>query len=66
MRPHLLLTYDFPPMGGGIARMMGEVARRYPASLEVIETRLRPGGVLILDVREWEATAQRKRREPLR
>ena len=26
---------------------------------------LRPGGVLILDVREWEATAVRKRREPL-
>jgi phosphatidylinositol alpha-1,6-mannosyltransferase len=33
--PHLLLTYDFPPMGGGIARMMGQVARRYPASLTV-------------------------------
>ena len=26
---------------------------------------LRPGGVLILDVREWEATKARKRREPL-
>jgi SAM-dependent methyltransferase len=26
---------------------------------------LRPGGVLILDVREWEATKERKRREPL-
>ena len=26
---------------------------------------LRPGGVLILDVREWEATAVRKAREPL-
>lgn len=26
---------------------------------------LRPGGVLILDVREWEATALRKTREPL-
>jgi SAM-dependent methyltransferase len=26
---------------------------------------LRPGGVLALDVREWEATAVRKRREPL-
>ncbi|MBA2459437.1 MAG: hypothetical protein H0V43_10865 [Gemmatimonadales bacterium] len=30
MRSHFLLTYDFPPMGGGIARMMGELARRYP------------------------------------
>ena len=26
---------------------------------------LRPGGVLILDVREWEATHERKRREPI-
>jgi SAM-dependent methyltransferase len=26
---------------------------------------LRPGGVLILDVREWEATKERKLREPL-
>ena len=24
----MLLTYDFPPMGGGIARMMGELAMR--------------------------------------
>lgn len=43
MRPHLLLTYDFPPMGGGIARMMGEVARRYPASLQV-STGSQPNG----------------------
>lgn len=26
---------------------------------------LQPGGVLILDVREWEATSDRKRREPI-
>ena len=26
---------------------------------------LRPGGLLILDVREWEATQDRKQREPL-
>ena len=26
---------------------------------------LRPGGVVILDVREWEATAERKGREPI-
>ena len=25
MRPHLLLSYDFPPIGGGIARWMGEL-----------------------------------------
>lgn len=42
-RPHLLLTYDFPPMGGGIARMMGEVARRYlPGSL-IVSTGSFPG-----------------------
>lgn len=29
--PDLLLAYDFPPLGGGIARMMGELCRRYPA-----------------------------------
>jgi phosphatidylinositol alpha-1,6-mannosyltransferase len=36
--PHLMLTYDFPPMDGGIARMMGEVARRYPPSSLVVST----------------------------
>jgi SAM-dependent methyltransferase len=29
------------------------------------EQALRPGGVLVLDVRDWETTAVRKRREPL-
>ena len=29
--PHLLLTYDFPPIGGGLARYMAELARAYPA-----------------------------------
>ena len=29
-RPHLLLSYDFPPIGGGISRWMGELALRYP------------------------------------
>jgi phosphatidylinositol alpha-1,6-mannosyltransferase len=43
VRPHLLLTYDFPPMGGGIARMMGEVARRYPAPL-LVSTGSHPEG----------------------
>jgi phosphatidyl-myo-inositol dimannoside synthase len=41
--PHLLLTYDFPPMGGGIARMMGEVARRYPPGALVVSTGAFPG-----------------------
>jgi len=37
-RPDLLLTYDFPPMGGGIARMMAEVAGRYPPPGLVVST----------------------------
>lgn len=36
MPVQLLLTYDFPPLGGGIARWMAEVAKRYrPGSLIV-------------------------------
>jgi phosphatidylinositol alpha-1,6-mannosyltransferase len=38
MSTQLLLTYDFPPMGGGIARMMGELARRYPPGSLVVST----------------------------
>jgi phosphatidylinositol alpha-1,6-mannosyltransferase len=38
MPAHLLLTYDFPPLGGGIARWMGELARRYPAGSLVVST----------------------------
>ena len=38
VRPHLLLTYDFPPIGGGISRMMGEIARRYPPGGLVVST----------------------------
>jgi phosphatidylinositol alpha-1,6-mannosyltransferase len=34
----LLLTYDFPPIGGGIARMMGELAQRYPPGTLVVST----------------------------
>lgn len=46
----LLLAYDFPPIGGGIARMMGELARRYPAGSLVISTGLHPGS------REFDAS----------
>ncbi|HET7422554.1 MAG TPA: glycosyltransferase family 4 protein [Gemmatimonadales bacterium] len=42
MRPHLLLTYDFPPIGGGIARWMAELARRYPPGSLVVSTGLHP------------------------
>ena len=43
MGPHLLLTYDFPPIGGGIARMTGEVAARYPVGQLVVSTGRVPG-----------------------
>lgn len=38
MPTHLLLTYDFPPIGGGISRWMAELARRYPAGSLVVST----------------------------
>ncbi|MGH7546762.1 MAG: glycosyltransferase family 4 protein [Gemmatimonadales bacterium] len=38
MNPTLLLAFNFPPHGGGIARMLGEVARRYPAGSLVVST----------------------------
>jgi phosphatidylinositol alpha-1,6-mannosyltransferase len=34
----LLLTQDFPPRGGGIARMHGELARRYPPGELIVST----------------------------
>jgi phosphatidylinositol alpha-1,6-mannosyltransferase len=44
MSTQILLTYDFPPMGGGIARMMGELARRYPPGTLVVSTGRYEGG----------------------
>jgi phosphatidylinositol alpha-1,6-mannosyltransferase len=38
MRRQMLASYDFPPMGGGIARMMGEIAKRYPAGTLLVST----------------------------
>jgi phosphatidyl-myo-inositol dimannoside synthase len=38
----LLLSYDFPPMGGGIARWMGELARHYPAGSLTVSTGQHP------------------------
>jgi phosphatidylinositol alpha-1,6-mannosyltransferase len=38
MPSQLLLAYDFPPLGGGIARWMGELAARYPAGSLVVST----------------------------
>jgi phosphatidylinositol alpha-1,6-mannosyltransferase len=37
-----MLTYDFPPMDGGIARMMSEIARRYPPGSLVVSTGAHP------------------------
>ena len=42
--PHLLLTYDFPPLRGGIARYMVEVARRYAPGRLVVSTGTHAGG----------------------
>jgi phosphatidylinositol alpha-1,6-mannosyltransferase len=42
MPTQLLLAYDFPPMGGGIARWMAELARRYPPGSLVVSTGLHP------------------------
>ena len=36
--PDLLLTFDFPPMGGGIARWMAEIAQRYPHDGLIVST----------------------------
>ncbi len=43
MSPHLLLAYDFPPVGGGIARFMSELAKRYPPGGLVVSTGQLPG-----------------------
>jgi phosphatidylinositol alpha-1,6-mannosyltransferase len=39
----LLLTFDFPPMGGGIARVMAELANHYPPGSLVVSTGQWPG-----------------------
>ncbi|HXM37760.1 MAG TPA: glycosyltransferase family 4 protein [Gemmatimonadales bacterium] len=36
--PSLLLAFNFPPHEGGIARMMGELARRYPPYSMIVST----------------------------
>ena len=43
----LLLSYDFPPIGGGIARVTGELARRYPAGSLLISTGRSPGSAAV-------------------
>jgi len=43
LRPTLLLALNFPPFGGGIARMMGEIALRYPDHGLLVSTGTWPG-----------------------
>ena len=38
MAKTLLLTDEFPPMQTGVARMMGEIARRYPKGDLIVST----------------------------
>ncbi|MGE3538430.1 MAG: glycosyltransferase family 4 protein [Candidatus Tectimicrobiota bacterium] len=38
LRPDLLITRDFPPEGGGIARWMSEMATRYPPGSLLVST----------------------------
>lgn len=45
MTRQLLLSYDFPPIGGGIARWMGELARGFPPGELLVSTGTVPGGV---------------------
>src|SRR5918994_392627 len=42
MAPQLLLTYDFPPIGGGISRWMAELAKRYPPGSLIVSTGQHP------------------------
>jgi phosphatidylinositol alpha-1,6-mannosyltransferase len=39
----LLLAFNFPPLGGGIARWMGELALRYPPHSLLVSTGRHPG-----------------------
>lgn len=45
--PDLLLTFDFPPMGGGIARWMAEIALRYPAGELIVSTGTMPDSEVV-------------------
>jgi phosphatidylinositol alpha-1,6-mannosyltransferase len=43
----LLVSYDFPPLGGGIARLTGELAKRYPAGTLLVSTGRYPGSAQV-------------------
>src|SRR2546422_1078816 len=40
----MLLAQDFPPMGGGIARLHGELARHFPPGELIVRARSAPAG----------------------
>jgi phosphatidyl-myo-inositol dimannoside synthase len=46
-KPDLLLTFDFPPMGGGIAKWMAEIALRYPGGDLIVSTGTMPGSEVV-------------------
>jgi SAM-dependent methyltransferase len=56
-------SYDAILCRGVLNDVVDDGARR--SAFLAFSGALRPGGVLIVDVREWEATAERKTREPL-
>jgi phosphatidylinositol alpha-1,6-mannosyltransferase len=47
MSESFLLTYDFPPMGGGIARLMGELTRHFPGGSLRVSTGAMPGSAAV-------------------
>jgi SAM-dependent methyltransferase len=55
--------YDAVLCRGVLNDILDEADRA--AAFDAFARALRPGGVLILDVREWEASAERKAREPV-
>src|SRR5207247_2050482 len=52
----LLLAFNFPPHGGGIARMMGQLALRYPRNSLVVSTGAYPGAAAS-DAPRWGQAA---------
>jgi phosphatidylinositol alpha-1,6-mannosyltransferase len=47
MPTQLLLSYDFPPIGGGIARFMGELAKRYEPGSLIVSTGQHPNSAAV-------------------
>jgi phosphatidylinositol alpha-1,6-mannosyltransferase len=47
MGTQFLLSYDFPPMGGGIARFMGELTKRYAPGSLIVSTGQYPNSAAV-------------------